>query len=68
MAAKDKHGRAFEEGKSIRVVSDGTAHPGGDNPAGEYVGQIIGVHEDGPHVLLENGARTTPFAADCEVL
>ena len=73
MAATDKHGQPFVEGKKVRVSSDGRAHPGGDNPAGAYEGTIVGVHEDGPHVLVQDGTskdgyRTTPFAADCEVL
>ncbi len=85
MAAKDKNGNAFEEGKKVRVVSSGKhrvnpenglpyeakGHWGGDNPEGTYEGTIVGVHEDGPHVQVGEGAkahRTTPLAAECEVL
>lgn len=65
--ATDKHGQPFVEGRKVHVVSDGRPHPGGANPKGDYTGTIIGVHEDGPHVETEDGERTTPFAADCEV-
>lgn len=82
MAAKDKYGRAFEVGKHVKVASSGQytvtpingvpyvvdGHPGGDNPKGDYEGEIVGVHEDGPHVKLKDGSRRTPFAAECEVL
>ena len=67
MAARDKNGRAFESGQRVKVVSDGKVHPSGPNPKGEYEGDVIGVHEDGPHVQLEDGSRATPYAADCEI-
>ncbi len=68
MAAIDKKGQPFVVGAKIKVVSDGKAHSGGDNPKGSYEGVIVGVHEDGPHVEQKDGTRTTPFAADCEVV
>ncbi len=68
MAKTDSKGQPFDEGKRVKVHSDGKAHPGGHNPKGDYEGLIIGVHEDGPHVLQDDGTRTTPYAADCEVL
>jgi hypothetical protein len=68
MAATDKNGQAFTEGRTVKVISSGKDHPGGVNPKGTYEGVVIGVHEDGPHVLQKDGTRTTPFAADCELL
>ncbi len=68
MAAKDKNGQDFAEGQRVHVVSDGKAHPGGDNPKGDYEGDVLGVHEDGPHVVNDEGVRSTPYAADCEIV
>jgi hypothetical protein len=68
MAAVDKKGQAFEIGRKIKVASDGKEHSGGSNPKGSYEGEIVGLHEDGPHVAQKDGTRTTPFAADCEVV
>jgi len=68
MAARDKNGRAFVVGRRVRVTSSGKPHPGGSNPAGDYEGEIVGLHEDGPHVLNDKGERSTPFADECEVL
>ncbi len=66
--AVDKKGQPFEVGRKVKVVSSGKDHPGGSNPKGTYEGNIIGVHEDGPHVEQQDGTRTTPFAVECEVL
>lgn len=86
MAAKDKNGRDFVVGAKVKVSSSGKftrtytgghsevldGHYGGHNPEGEYEGEIVGLHEDGPHVLADLGGddpvRTTPLAAECEVL
>lgn len=68
MAATDKLGRAFSVGRRVKVSSSGKPHPSGSNPKGTYEGEIVGVHEDGPHVLTDKGERTVPFANECEVL
>lgn len=56
--ARDKKGVVFEEGQRVKVTS----------ADGDYEGDVIGLHQDGAHVVNDDGVRSTPAAADCEVV
>ena len=69
MAAKDSKGQEFVVGQHIKVKSKGPT-PWSLHEAGDYEGTVVGVHEDGPHVLVGEGAdaiRIAPFASECEI-
>lgn len=69
MAATDKNGKAFEEGQVVHVSAAGPS-PWSNHAAGDYKGVVVGVHEDGPHVLVGKGDgayRIAPLGAECEV-
>lgn len=65
--AQDNNGKTFDgtEGKRVKVTT----------ADGSYEGVVLGTYQDGnapgevlPHVEQEDGTRTMPAAADCELL
>lgn len=69
MAATDKNGQAFAEGQRVKVQSAGPS-PWSAHAAGAYEGVVIGVHEQGAHILVGSGKdakRIAPLASECDV-
>lgn len=65
--AQDKNGKDFSgsDGKAIRVTT----------ADGSYEGVVLGTYQHGnmagdvlPHVQHEDGTRSMPAAADCELI